>query len=176
MQSASPVNYHLLGNSYHQSLSQEQQLNTSTASSLVDSSSEFSSIFNFDRSKPNVDASTEFASIDSEYGQYSCYGHEFYHKEELDKKDPIIEFDKELADAIERELGLKKQNGPRKNSWGNLSYAELITKAIESSAEQRLTLSQIYDWIVRYVPYFKEKFDRTSSAGWKVTFVFLLKG
>jgi hypothetical protein len=29
-------------------------------------------------------------------------------------------------------------------------------------------LSQIYDWIVKYVPYFKEKFDRTSSAGWKV--------
>lgn len=55
----------------------------------------------------------------------------------------------------------------RKNSWGNLSYAELITRAIESSAEQRLTLSQIYDWIIKYVPYFKEKFDRTSSAGWK---------
>lgn len=48
-----------------------------------------------------------------------------------------------------------------------MSYAELITRAIESSAEQRLTLSQIYDWIIKYVPYFKEKFDRTSSAGWK---------
>ena len=59
--------------------------------------------------------------------------------------------------------------GSRKNSWGNLSYAELITRAIESSAEQRLTLSQIYEWIVRYVPYFKEKYDRTSSAGWKVS-------
>jgi hypothetical protein len=84
------------------------------------------------------------------------------------RKDPILEFDTELAESIEFELGLKKQNGPRKNSWGNLSYAELITRAIESSCDQRLTLSQIYDWIVRYVPYFKEKFDRTSSAGWKV--------
>jgi hypothetical protein len=84
------------------------------------------------------------------------------------KKDPISEYDTELADSIEFELGLKKQNGPRKNSWGNLSYAELITRAIESSCDQRLTLSQIYDWIVKYVPYFKEKFDRTSSAGWKV--------
>jgi len=83
------------------------------------------------------------------------------------KRDPIIEYDSELAESIEFELGLRKQNGPRKNSWGNLSYAELITRAIESSAEQRLTLSQIYDWIVKYVPYFKEKFDRTSSAGWK---------
>ena len=84
------------------------------------------------------------------------------------KKDPILEYDFELAESIEFELGLKKQNGPRKNSWGNLSYAELITRAIESSSDQRLTLSQIYDWIVKYVPYFKEKFDRTSSAGWKV--------
>lgn len=84
------------------------------------------------------------------------------------KKDPITEYDIELAESIEFELGLKKQNGPRKNSWGNLSYAELITRAIESSCDQRLTLSQIYDWIVKYVPYFKEKFDRTSSAGWKV--------
>jgi hypothetical protein len=85
------------------------------------------------------------------------------------KRDPITEYDTELAESIEFELGLKKQNGPRKNSWGNLSYAELITRAIESSCDQRLTLSQIYDWIVKYVPYFKEKFDRTSSAGWKVS-------
>lgn len=89
------------------------------------------------------------------------------------KKDPISEYDSELAESIEFELGLKKQNGPRKNSWGNLSYAELITRAIESSSDQRLTLSQIYDWIVKYVPYFKEKFDRTSSAGWKVTDIFI---
>jgi hypothetical protein len=89
-------------------------------------------------------------------------------KLKLNKKDPIIEYDIDLAESIEFELGLKKQNGPRKNSWGNLSYAELITRAIESSLEQRLTLSQIYDWIVKYVPYFKEKYDRTSSAGWKV--------
>jgi hypothetical protein len=91
-------------------------------------------------------------------------------KLKLNKKDPILEYDIDLAESIEFELGLKKQNGPRKNSWGNLSYAELITRAIESSLEQRLTLSQIYDWIVKYVPYFKEKYDRTSSAGWKVIF------
>ena len=91
-------------------------------------------------------------------------------KMKKNKKDPITEYDSELAESIEYELGLKKQNGPRKNSWGNLSYAELISRAIESSTEQRLTLSQIYDWIIKYVPYFKEKFDRTSSAGWKVFF------
>ncbi|XP_030395056.1 forkhead box protein O6 [Gopherus evgoodei] len=62
---------------------------------------------------------------------------------------------------------LRKAKNSRRNAWGNLSYADLITKAIESSPEKRLTLSQIYDWMVRYVPYFKDKGDSNSSAGWK---------
>ncbi|XP_078504535.1 forkhead box protein O3 [Lissotriton helveticus] len=55
----------------------------------------------------------------------------------------------------------------RRNAWGNLSYADLITRAIESSPDKRLALSQIYDWMVRCVPYFKDKGDSNSSAGWK---------
>ncbi|KAG8444686.1 hypothetical protein GDO86_009742 [Hymenochirus boettgeri] len=55
----------------------------------------------------------------------------------------------------------------RRNAWGNMSYADLITKAIESSPEKRLTLSQIYEWMVHSVPYFKDKGDSNSSAGWK---------
>ncbi|XP_053152543.1 forkhead box protein O3 [Hemicordylus capensis] len=55
----------------------------------------------------------------------------------------------------------------RRNAWGNLSYADLITRAIQSAPEKRLTLSQIYEWMVRCVPYFKDKGDSNSSAGWK---------
>ncbi|XP_030411931.1 forkhead box protein O3 [Gopherus evgoodei] len=55
----------------------------------------------------------------------------------------------------------------RRNAWGNLSYADLITRAIQSAPDKRLTLSQIYDWMVRCVPYFKDKGDSNSSAGWK---------
>ncbi|XP_069496830.1 forkhead box protein O1 [Ambystoma mexicanum] len=61
----------------------------------------------------------------------------------------------------------RKSSSARRNAWGNLSYADLITKAIESSSEKRLTLSQIYDWMVKSVPYFKDKGDSNSSAGWK---------
>jgi ribosomal protein L18 len=50
----------------------------------------------------------------------------------------------------------------------NRSYADLITQAILSSPEQRLTLSQIYSWMVENVPYFSNKGDSNSSAGWKV--------
>ena len=61
-----------------------------------------------------------------------------------------------------------KKHGARRNPWGNLSYADLIAKAIESSVEKRLTLAQIYDWIVLNVPYFRDKGDNNSAAGWKV--------
>ncbi|XP_067883276.1 forkhead box protein O3B isoform X2 [Heterodontus francisci] len=61
----------------------------------------------------------------------------------------------------------QRKASSRRNAWGNMSYADLITKAIESSPDKRLTLSQIYDWMVRSVPYFKDKGDSNSSAGWK---------
>jgi forkhead box protein O3 len=35
-----------------------------------------------------------------------------------------------------------KKSTSRRNAWGNLSYADLITQAILSSPEKRLTLSQ----------------------------------
>ncbi|XP_051954381.1 forkhead box protein O3-like [Xyrauchen texanus] len=60
-----------------------------------------------------------------------------------------------------------RKSSARRNAWGNLSYADLITKAIESTPDKRLTLSQIYEWMVRSVPYFKDKGDSNSSAGWK---------
>lgn len=62
-----------------------------------------------------------------------------------------------------------KKNSSRRNAWGNLSYADLITQAIQSAPEKRLTLSQIYEWMVQNVPYFKDKGDSNSSAGWKVS-------
>jgi len=80
----------------------------------------------------------------------------------------IIEYDPELANLISNELGLNDSQISRKNAWGNLSYAELISKAILNSSQQRLTLSQIYSWIILYVPYFKDKSDKKSSQGWKV--------
>lgn len=83
----------------------------------------------------------------------------------------LSDIDPQLAQHVEYELGLTRKNGSgtRKNAWGNLSYAELISKAITTSAEQRLTLSEIYDWMIKYVPFFRNKVDRVSSAGWKVS-------
>jgi hypothetical protein len=80
------------------------------------------------------------------------------------QKSPEVE---EKISTAKLEPGLKK--GSRKNAWGNQSYADLITQAIQSAPEQRMTLSQIYAWMVENVVYFKDKGDNTSSAGWKVS-------
>lgn len=84
------------------------------------------------------------------------------------------EFTKSERENDQASLKQQLNDGPakkssRKNAWGNLSYADLITQAIQSSSEQRLTLSQIYDWMVNEVPYFRDKGDSNSSAGWKVS-------
>ncbi|XGW25098.1 hypothetical protein V3C99_006481, partial [Haemonchus contortus] len=63
--------------------------------------------------------------------------------------------------------GVSKKSTTRRNAWGNLSYADLITQAIMQSPEKRLTLSQVYEWMVQNVPYFRDKGDSNSSAGWK---------
>jgi forkhead box protein O3 len=64
--------------------------------------------------------------------------------------------------------GAAKKSSTRRNAWGNLSYADLITQAILAAPEKRLTLSQVYEWMVQNVPYFRDKGDSNSSAGWKV--------
>ena len=65
--------------------------------------------------------------------------------------------------------GGSKKSSSRKNAWGNMSYADLITQAIQSAPDMRLTLSQVYEWMVQNIPYFKDKGDSNSSAGWKVS-------
>ena len=61
-----------------------------------------------------------------------------------------------------------KHRPARRNAWGAASYADLIAAAIDSSPDKRLTLSQIYDWMVTNVKYFSDRADSNSSAGWKV--------
>jgi len=88
----------------------------------------------------------------------------------------LTDVNPQLAQHVEYELGLTKKNGSgtRKNAWGNLSYAELISKAITTSPDKRLTLSEIYDWMIKYVPFFRNKVDRISSAGLNVIIFNLL--
>ena len=87
-----------------------------------------------------------------------------------EKRDILVEHDKRLAKSIIQELGIGI-NKTYRNPWGNLSYAQLITRAIDSSPWKRLTLNEVYEWIIKFVPYFKDKIDAKTSWGWKVSFV-----
>ncbi len=84
-----------------------------------------------------------------------------------ERRDILAEYDKRLAKSIIQELGIGI-NKTYRNPWGNLSYAQLITRAIDSSPWKRLTLNEVYEWIIKFVPYFKDKLDAKTSWGWKV--------
>jgi hypothetical protein len=49
----------------------------------------------------------------------------------------------------------------------NKTYSELIVEAIESHPQKRLTLSQIYEWLIENVPTCWENANKPSSTGWK---------
>eukprot|EP00117_Sycon_ciliatum_P005613 scpid64160/ scgid9483/ Forkhead box protein O len=63
--------------------------------------------------------------------------------------------------------GGKEKKSPRRNAWGPDSYSDLISKAILSTKDKRMTLNQIYEWMVANVPYFRDKGETNSAAGWK---------
>ena len=54
------------------------------------------------------------------------------------------------------------------NPWGKGSYSDLITMALASCVEKKMTLDEIYRWITLNIPYFRNKGDEISSSGWKV--------
>lgn len=68
--------------------------------------------------------------------------------------------------------GGNKRSSPSVPNYkaGHPSYVELITSAILSSPEKRMTLSEVYDWMVTNVSAFKDQRHLHSSAGWKVSY------
>jgi len=60
-----------------------------------------------------------------------------------------------------------KSRSQQPNPWGKASYSDLITMAITSTGNNMMTLSDIYSWIVKNVPYFNDKGTYLSVQGWK---------
>lgn len=86
------------------------------------------------------------------------------------KKEPRVDFSASgntILSALAREYNLDMKGMQRKNPWGNYSYKEVIRFAIECSPEKKLQLSQIYEWVIKTIPYFKDKTSPTKSGGWK---------
>ncbi|XP_077360850.1 forkhead box protein O1-A-like [Festucalex cinctus] len=107
---------------------------------------------------------------DPEHDLHACRSAGVYLHQHLQQPLPQLAPQQQVVPPGATPLGgssQRKSSSSRRNAWGNMSYADLITRAIESSPEKRLTLSQIYEWMVKSVPYFKDKGDSNSSAGWK---------
>jgi hypothetical protein len=149
-------------------------MRASCSSELLDDFDDFNEKTLYCPSTNSISLRNDISNNDFPFDDEFC--DELLKKEDISPKErlkttipKILEYDQQLANIITNELGLNDPQTSRKNAWGNLSYAELITKAILNSDQQRLTLSQIYSWIILYVPYFRDKSDKKSSQGWKVS-------
>lgn len=65
------------------------------------------------------------------------------------------------------QLPCKYKTGSRANAWKGPSYTDLITAAIMSTEDRKMTVSQIYDWLMQAIPYFKDREHYESYRGWK---------
>jgi hypothetical protein len=151
-------------------------MRASCSSIVVDDFDDFNDKSLYSSSNNSISLINDIQNNDFPF--FDDYSQEIIKKKDLQSNNEMcpsscpksIPYDPQLASLIENELGLNDCQTSRKNAWGNLSYAELIAKAIQNSSQQRLTLSQIYSWMISYIPYFRDKADKKSSTGWKVRY------
>lgn len=84
------------------------------------------------------------------------------------RDDMVIQFP-EMQSPPGGHTPVPKPRSQQMNPWGRASYSDLITMAITSTGNNMMTLSEIYSWIVKNVPYFNDKGTYLSVQGWKVS-------
>ena len=85
------------------------------------------------------------------------------------RDDALINVTPDLQNARGAQTPVPKPRSQQANPWGKASYSDLITMAITSTDDNMMTLSDIYSWIVKNVPYFNDKGSYLSVQGWKVS-------
>ncbi|KAL7671534.1 hypothetical protein ACOME3_006429 [Neoechinorhynchus agilis] len=88
-------------------------------------------------------------------------------QKEIRCMNPSHNYQTKIQKDLCKDLGIDKPGQSLKNPWGNISYAQMICYAINTSVWRRLTLSQICQWISTNIPYFSTRTDPKSSWGWK---------
>lgn len=78
----------------------------------------------------------------------------------------FLKFD--LLDAGTSSEETKAESGQDPMAKPNLSYAELIKLAVNSSPNQRMTLNEIYGWIMQRYPYYRIQ-EQEGNQSWKVS-------
>lgn len=82
-------------------------------------------------------------------------------------RDDLLAQFPETQTAAGAHTPVTKSRTQQQNPWGRASYSDLITMAITSTNSNMMTLSDIYSWIVKNVPYFNDKGTYLSVQGWK---------
>lgn len=85
------------------------------------------------------------------------------------RDDSLINLSPDLLSPARAQTPVPKPRSQQVNPWGKASYSDLITMAITSTDDNMMTLSDIYSWIVKNVPYFNDKGTYLSVQGWKVS-------
>ena len=85
------------------------------------------------------------------------------------RDDALINLSPEMLSPRGAQTPVPRPRSQQVNPWGKASYSDLITMAITSTADNMMTLSDIYSWIVKNVPYFSDKGSYLSVQGWKVS-------
>lgn len=85
------------------------------------------------------------------------------------RDDAFINLSPDLLSSRGAQAPAPKPRSQQANPWGKASYSDLITMAITSTDDNMMTLSDIYSWIVKNVPYFNDKGTYLSVQGWKVS-------
>ena len=90
-----------------------------------------------------------------------------------DKKDSVLlgsQQETSIGTAAAEAIPVTRRKVPvRRNAWGTLSYVQLISNAILSTDDKRMTISEIHDHISRSDEYFAKRKDIQAAEGWKVS-------
>jgi hypothetical protein len=114
------------------------------------------------------------ATVTSDSTASTTSSYERYHQSKtVSTPSPSISTDKSssISNNKRQRIPSTKDIHVEKNTEGKppYSYACLITYAIENSPNNKLTLSEIYQWVLDHYPYYG-----TAGSGWKVR-VFTIK-
>ncbi|CAO3588234.1 unnamed protein product [Absidia cylindrospora] len=107
-------------------------------------------------------------TTDSTVSTSSSYDHYFHqHHTSTSTPSPSISTEKStstISTNKKHQIPCTKDIHVEKNTEGKppYSYATLIKYAIENSQDNKLTLSEIYQWVIEHYPYYG-----TAGSGWK---------
>ncbi|KAL7670567.1 hypothetical protein ACOME3_005503 [Neoechinorhynchus agilis] len=100
---------------------------------------------------------------------YQEYGNDHHQSPEYYSSGDQFDSRYDINDNVHGRPNETVSNLNQSSSRGNLSYMEMISRAIESHPQQRLVLKDIYKWLIINMPYFTERQHKPICRSWQNT-------